>query len=128
MMAKVFWDSHGVILIDYLQKGKTITGAYCTLLLDKLKAEFEGKRPHFQKKKVLFHQDNAPWLEKRKEGRKNEGNRSKKTKAGFYSGDPGVLDRDADDESWTQIRENALRTVPRQAVRRATLKRGYHTG
>ncbi|XP_030765065.1 protein GVQW3-like [Sitophilus oryzae] len=27
MMATVFWDSHKVILIDYLQKGKTITGA-----------------------------------------------------------------------------------------------------
>ncbi|XP_030761217.1 protein GVQW3-like [Sitophilus oryzae] len=27
VIATVFWDSHGVILIDYLQKGKTITGA-----------------------------------------------------------------------------------------------------
>ena len=27
-MATVFWDSHGIILIDYLQKGKTITGVY----------------------------------------------------------------------------------------------------
>ena len=27
VMATVFWDSHGVILIDYLQKGKTIKGA-----------------------------------------------------------------------------------------------------
>ena len=35
-----FWDSHGIILIDYLQKGKTITGAYYALLLDKLKVEF----------------------------------------------------------------------------------------
>ncbi|GFW05247.1 hypothetical protein TNCV_3357661 [Trichonephila clavipes] len=33
-----------------------------------------------------------------------------------------VLDRYADDESWTRIRENALRTVPRQAVERATSK------
>ena len=28
VMATVFWNSHGVILIAYLQKGKTITGAY----------------------------------------------------------------------------------------------------
>ncbi|GFW52442.1 histone-lysine N-methyltransferase SETMAR [Trichonephila clavipes] len=27
-MASVFWDRHGVILIDYLQKGKPITEAY----------------------------------------------------------------------------------------------------
>ena len=43
VMATVFWDSHGVILIDYLQKGKTITGAYYTSLLDKLKAELAEK-------------------------------------------------------------------------------------
>ena len=60
VMATLFWDSRGVILIDYLQKGKTITGAYYASLLDKLKAELAEKRPHFQKKKILFHQDNAP--------------------------------------------------------------------
>lgn len=38
-MATVFWDSRGVILIDYLEKGKSITGAYYVTLLDKLKAE-----------------------------------------------------------------------------------------
>ncbi|GFU62721.1 hypothetical protein TNCV_1518991 [Trichonephila clavipes] len=46
----------------------------------------------------------------------------------YVTEDPGVLNRDADDESWTRIGENALRTVPRQAVERATSKRGYHTG
>ncbi|GFV17860.1 uncharacterized protein TNCV_3236101 [Trichonephila clavipes] len=40
----------------------------------------------------------------------------------------GVLDRDADDESWTRMRKNTLRTVPRQAGERTTRKRGYHTG
>ena len=57
VMATVSWDGHGVILIDYLRKGKTVTGA---ALLDKLKAELAEKRPHSQKKKILFHQDNAP--------------------------------------------------------------------
>ena len=52
-MATVFWDSHGVILIDYLQKGRTITGAYYASLLDKLKAEPAGKRPHLQKKNPI---------------------------------------------------------------------------
>ncbi|KAG8321245.1 Syntaxin-1A [Homalodisca vitripennis] len=35
---------------DYLQKGKTITGAYYASLLDKLQAELVEKRPHLQKK------------------------------------------------------------------------------
>ena len=28
IMANVFWDAQGVIFIDYLEKGRTITGAY----------------------------------------------------------------------------------------------------
>ena len=59
VMATVFWNSHGVILIDYLQKGKTITEAYYVSLLDKLKAKIAEKRPHLQKKKILFYLDNA---------------------------------------------------------------------
>ncbi|GFV43189.1 mariner Mos1 transposase [Trichonephila clavipes] len=59
-MSTVFWDSHGVNLIDDLQKGKTIMGAYNTSLLDKLKTELAEKRQHLQRKKILFHQDNAP--------------------------------------------------------------------
>ena len=35
VMATIFWDSHGIILIDYLQKGKTITGEYYASLLDR---------------------------------------------------------------------------------------------
>ncbi|GFV29425.1 histone-lysine N-methyltransferase SETMAR [Trichonephila clavipes] len=57
--ATVFWDSHGVILTDYLQKEKTITGAYYASLLDKLKAKLEEKRVYLRKKKILLHQDSA---------------------------------------------------------------------
>ncbi|GFV15421.1 hypothetical protein TNCV_4834471 [Trichonephila clavipes] len=56
---------------------------------------------------------------------------SEKTRAGFLgSGEenPRVLFRDADQESKTRMRNNALRTGPRQAVERAVSKRGYHTG
>lgn len=60
VMATVFWDSQGIILIDYLQKGKTITGAYYSSLLDRLKTELQEKRPRLAHKKVLFHHDNAP--------------------------------------------------------------------
>ena len=36
VMASVFWDTHGVIFIDYLDKGRTITEAYYAALLDRL--------------------------------------------------------------------------------------------
>ena len=60
VMASVFWDARGIIFIDYLQKGKTINGEYYANLLQRLSAEIKKKRPHLAKKKVLFHQDNAP--------------------------------------------------------------------
>ena len=59
-MASVFWDAHGILFINYLEKGKTINSDYYMTLLDRLSAEIKTKRPHMQKKKVLFHQDNAP--------------------------------------------------------------------
>lgn len=60
VMASIFWDAHGIILIDYLEKGRTITGDYYVALLDRLNDEIKKKRPHMTKKKVLFHHDNAP--------------------------------------------------------------------
>lgn len=60
VMATVFWDSQGVIYIDYLEKGKTVTGLYYAELLGRFDAELQKKRPHLAKKKVLFHHDNAP--------------------------------------------------------------------
>ncbi|GBP34295.1 Histone-lysine N-methyltransferase SETMAR [Eumeta japonica] len=58
-MTTVFWDARGVIHIDYLEKGKTITGEYYSKLLDRFDVDLKQKRPHLAKKKVLFHQDNA---------------------------------------------------------------------
>lgn len=60
VMASVFWDAHGIIFIDYLEKGRTINSDYYIALLERLKEEIAEKRPHMKKKKVLFHQDNAP--------------------------------------------------------------------
>lgn len=60
VMATAFWDSHGIIFIDYLEHGRTITGPYYASLLDRLNDEIKTKRPHLQKKKILFHRDNAP--------------------------------------------------------------------
>ena len=59
VMVNVFWDAHGVIFIDYLEEGRTITGAYYVELLDRLIDEIRNKRPHLKKRKILFHGDNA---------------------------------------------------------------------
>ena len=59
-MASVSWDAHGVIFIHYLEKGKTITGAYYAALLDRLIDEIRKKCSNLQKKKMLFHGNNAP--------------------------------------------------------------------
>ena len=59
-MASVFWDAHGAIFIDYLDKGSTITGAYYAALLDWLVDEIRKKRPHLKKKKIFFHDANSP--------------------------------------------------------------------
>lgn len=60
VMASVFWDTKGIIMVDYLAKGKTINSEYYIKLLVRLKQEIAIKRPHMQKKKIVFHQDNAP--------------------------------------------------------------------
>ncbi|GFU32999.1 hypothetical protein TNCV_4155771 [Trichonephila clavipes] len=61
------------------------------------------------------------------EKEKKERKRSEKTGAGRFLKEEkrGSLrfDRDADQESWTRIK-NALRTVPRQAMEKLTTKRG----
>jgi hypothetical protein len=37
VLAFVFWDKDGILLIDYLENGATITVEYYVALLDKLK-------------------------------------------------------------------------------------------
>ena len=59
VMATIFWDSHDIILIDYLQKAKTITGEYYAPLLDRFDAILKEKRPHLVKKRC-FYNDNEP--------------------------------------------------------------------
>jgi len=47
IMATVFWDADGFIMVDYLEKGKTVSGAYYATLLgqfcDRLKEIRRGK-------------------------------------------------------------------------------------
>ena len=60
VMASVFWDADGILLIDYLKKGQTINGTYCASLLMQIREKIKMKRGGKLTKGVLFHQDNAP--------------------------------------------------------------------
>ncbi|CAH1257192.1 SETMAR [Branchiostoma lanceolatum] len=60
VMASVFWDSEGVIMINYLQKGQTINGEYYASELRQLKAAIKEKRRGKLRAGVLLLQDNAP--------------------------------------------------------------------
>uniref|UniRef100_A0A6M2DNE2 Putative histone-lysine n-methyltransferase setmar-like protein n=1 Tax=Xenopsylla cheopis TaxID=163159 RepID=A0A6M2DNE2_XENCH len=61
IMVSIFWDSKGVILIDYLDNTKTITAKYYAELLERFNAELKVKRPHLDNNKILFHHArNAP--------------------------------------------------------------------
>jgi len=51
VMASVFWDAEVILFIDYLEKGKTITGEYYSNILTKLDENIREKRPGLQKKK-----------------------------------------------------------------------------
>ena len=44
VMASVFWDSQGIIMIDYLEQGRTINGAYYEAELRCLRQEIARKR------------------------------------------------------------------------------------
>ena len=59
VMASVFWDSKGVIMADYLEKGQTISSDYYCILLRYFREDIKIKRPGMFRRKVLFHQDNA---------------------------------------------------------------------
>ena len=50
----------GVIYIDYLEKGKMVTGLYYAKLLGRFDVKLQKKQPHLSKSKVLFHHDNTP--------------------------------------------------------------------
>lgn len=60
MMATIFWDADGIILIDYLHKGQTINGEYYAALINKLREEIKNKRRGKLQAGVIFHHDNAP--------------------------------------------------------------------
>ena len=59
VIATVFWDAKGVIVLDFLPKRSTITGVYYANLLDQLRTAIREKRRGKLSKGVLLQQDNA---------------------------------------------------------------------
>lgn len=60
IMATIFWDSEGILLIDYLPKGTTMNGQYYANLLGQAREAVVQKRRGKLARGVLFLQDNAP--------------------------------------------------------------------
>ncbi|GBP26648.1 Histone-lysine N-methyltransferase SETMAR [Eumeta japonica] len=59
LMATIFWDSEGVLLIDYLPKETTMNGQYYANLLAQTRETAVQKRRGKLSRGVLFLQDNA---------------------------------------------------------------------
>ena len=59
-MVSVFLDQDGVIMIDYLEKRHTITGAHYADQLRKLRQKIIEKRRGMMRRGVRIRQDNAP--------------------------------------------------------------------
>jgi hypothetical protein len=53
-MALVFWNAEGILFIDYLEKGKTITREYYSNLLTRLDEKIHEKKTSLQNKKSSF--------------------------------------------------------------------------
>jgi len=59
VLASIFWDQVGILLIDYLPKGQTINAEYYSSLLVQLKDILKEKRRGKFTKGVLLLHDNA---------------------------------------------------------------------
>jgi len=60
VLASIFWDQDGIVLIDYLRKGQTINVEYCSSLLVQLKDILKEKRHGKVTKVVFILHDNTP--------------------------------------------------------------------
>ena len=56
----MFWDADGILFVDYLEEGKTISGEYYYNFLNRLDEKIRKKSLGLQNKKIIFHQNNAP--------------------------------------------------------------------
>ena len=60
VMLSCFWDCEGIIMTDYLENGKTVTGDYYSGLLIKMRSKSVRKRSGKLRNGVLLLHDNAP--------------------------------------------------------------------
>ena len=60
VMASIFWDIQGVIIVDYLEERHTLNGAYYAKELRRLRQDIVEKRRGKLTRGVLLLQDNAP--------------------------------------------------------------------
>ena len=60
VLASIFWDQDGILLIDYLPRGQTINAEYYSSLLVQLKDILKEKRRGKFTKGVLFLHDIVP--------------------------------------------------------------------
>ena len=60
VLASIFWDQDGILLIDYLPKGQIINAEYYSSLLVQLKDISKEKSSGKVTKGVLFLHDNVP--------------------------------------------------------------------
>jgi histone-lysine N-methyltransferase SETMAR len=60
VMASVFWDAEGILFIDYLEKGKTMTREYYSNLLKPDDEKIREKRPNKKKKNLSSGQCTRP--------------------------------------------------------------------
>lgn len=60
LMATIFWDVEGILLIDYLPKNTTMNAAYYANLLDQLQETIKEKRRGKLSQGILILHDNAP--------------------------------------------------------------------
>jgi len=60
VLAPIFWDQDGILLINYLPKGQTINAEYYSSLLVQLKDILKDKRRGKITKGVLFLHGSAP--------------------------------------------------------------------
>ena len=59
IMMSVFWDTEGVLLVDFLEKGATINSEYYCSLLKKLRETIRFKRRGKLSSVPILHHDNA---------------------------------------------------------------------
>ena len=59
-MATIFWDSEGVLMVDYAPRGRTITGQYYAMELARLKKCIRQKQRGKLTRGALPLHDDAP--------------------------------------------------------------------